>query len=419
MARKSLSIELELDRIRCRDEADGWGDAEPYLWAVYFKIDGSSITVTEDLVLSGSVFTQNTPGSHGNLGTTDVDAGDVVTIPSAIGHFNTTLLPIPVSPPLDVLIEDVGGIVGVVVVLMEEDNVSDDGAEAGHIALNNAVGNALNDIVASRSFDNQDVSDAEIEQFKDDVSDRVSSAIQDNQNIFENIWSWLNADDQIGAEVFMFKQDDLSEGGTISFNKRWRNHGDWEIEGHITSTVLCPAEAINNLFSGLSSIRVMSEKMILDKAERINNKDLSLGSNPHESEKSLNAFNLQIFRDFQKKRLLKNSGLKYWWSLMRMHTPSIVNAVLKNQEVRTNLYSFVKYTEDFVNDLEQKLDDSQFENLNMLIHNLIKLSKNRRFVLDLSRIRDIVPLIRHRKGREIVEVLKSNLPVRKKKTAAE
>lgn len=144
MARDVLQIYLELDRIHCHDEGDGWGDAEPYLWTVFFKVDGSTVTVSESLTLDGNATIHTTPGSHGNLGTTDVDEGDNVTIPANIGHWDTMLSPIGVTPPLDALIDDVGGVVGVVAVLMEEDNVSDDGAEAGHQALNDAVSAALN-----------------------------------------------------------------------------------------------------------------------------------------------------------------------------------------------------------------------------------------------------------------------------------
>ena len=40
MARDILKLRLELDRILCHDEGDGWGNAEPYLWTVFFEVDG-------------------------------------------------------------------------------------------------------------------------------------------------------------------------------------------------------------------------------------------------------------------------------------------------------------------------------------------------------------------------------------------
>lgn len=155
MARDILNLTLQLDHIHCFDEGDGWGNAEPYLWTVFFKIDGTTCQVTEDLRLSGTATVITTPGSHGNLGTTDVDAGDDVSIPEPIGLFQTTLKPIPTPASLSGLVPDVPGVAGVACILMEEDNVSDDGAEAGHAALNAGVRNALDQIIATRTFTNR------------------------------------------------------------------------------------------------------------------------------------------------------------------------------------------------------------------------------------------------------------------------
>ena len=40
---KSLDVSLVLDHIQCIDEGDGPGLAEPYLWTLFFKIDGTSV----------------------------------------------------------------------------------------------------------------------------------------------------------------------------------------------------------------------------------------------------------------------------------------------------------------------------------------------------------------------------------------
>src|SRR5215468_8222407 len=100
MALNLIRVNLELDTLKCYDEGDGWGSAEPYLWTVFFKVDGSTVHVTDSFTLSGPPTVETTPGSHGNLGDTDVDAGDTLTIPSAIGEYETILSPIPGPPSL-------------------------------------------------------------------------------------------------------------------------------------------------------------------------------------------------------------------------------------------------------------------------------------------------------------------------------
>jgi hypothetical protein len=144
MARPQMRWLINLNPLNCHDEGDGIGDAEPYLWTVYFKCDGSSLMVTDAGKVEGSAVIFATQGSHGNLNSDDVDAGDSVFIPSDLGSFADSVIPIPVAPALQPLLgEDLPGFFGVVVVLMEEDNVSDDGAEAGHQALNAAVQRAM------------------------------------------------------------------------------------------------------------------------------------------------------------------------------------------------------------------------------------------------------------------------------------
>src|SRR5262245_55119236 len=89
-----LQVTIKLEEVVCYDEGDGWGNAGRYLWAVFFKIDGTSITVHDDLTISGGAVTHSGCGSHGNLGDSDVNEGDVVPVPSTIGEWNTVLHPI-------------------------------------------------------------------------------------------------------------------------------------------------------------------------------------------------------------------------------------------------------------------------------------------------------------------------------------
>ena len=299
MAHDVLRVWLELDRIDCHDEGDGLGSAEPYLWTVFFKIDGDTVALTESLTLSGAP-TVATPGSHGNLGDTDVDAGDDITTPSTIGEWSPFLTPIPVPESLRPLVgDDLPGLVGVVCVLMEEDNVTDDGAEAGHAALNTAVASALADIIATRGFSNPDITEEEIDQYMEPVRDTVTEAVKNQQSFFENLWSWLNEDDTIGTRVFFWKQDDLAAGGIINLSQRWEDEGDWELFGHINATVVCTAEAAAAASAILDAIFSRTSR------------------------------NMRSFRD----REVGGTRLQHWWSLAERNSPQLGYALRNDPQL--------------------------------------------------------------------------------------
>ncbi len=420
MARDALKINLELDYIHCHDEGDGWGNAEPYLWTVFFKVDGSTVTVNDTLTLDGNATVVTTPGSHGNLGTTDVDEGDNVTIPDAIGHWSTVLKPIGVEPPLDSLIDDLGGVVGVIAVLMEEDNVSDDGAEAGHQALNNAVEAALNQIVATRSVSNQDVTDEELNEFTGSIESTISDAIQSQQNFFENLWSWLNKDDSIGHQVWIFKHDDLADGGTINFSRHWGNEGSWTLHGHITSSVICPAGAMEKLFSGQSSARSMeksgeySARMVID-AENID-RDKEDKRKPAEIAKARSApartFDLDALRKFRDSTYRDYPGLSNWWGLAKRNAPAIVYTLLKQPELRAPAFELMKYLATFARNPEEKIPSAILKGTEQLLQGTMLSTGNRRLSIDCSRALSMLPMLQRKSGKAAMELLSSLQPSR-------
>jgi hypothetical protein len=332
---ETLNVVLKLHDIICHDEGDGWGSAEPYLWTIFFKIDG--LTVWQNGVsLGGEAAFSFGAGSHENLPNHDVDPGEVVSIPSTVGEWSTLLKPITLDDFQGNIIE-VPGLVGVVAVLMEEDNVSDDGAEAGHQALNNHVRNAINNFIGSINLlefvdsedpqaDLQEKIDALIASIKDGIEDVVEDAIRSNQNWLEDIWAWLNKDDQIGNKVWTFNATEIIDAGyNIPLNERWRNEGDWEINGEISASEVCPAEALDKL-----SDRVLKQKLDL---------------------KKLRSFKGKLYREFP--------AATRWWTLALKNSPFIIRELQKDKELLKDAHHLVKIVETAI-DGNDKIKDEFF-----------------------------------------------------------
>ena len=372
--REKLSVSLKLNNIICRDEGDGWGNAEPYLWTVFFKIDGETVSLTEALTLSGESTIHTTPGSHGNLDDDSVDEGDTVAIPSDIGEWTTTLEPIPVPDSLSSLVDPLGGIIGVVCILMEEDNVSDDGAEAGHQALNTAVENAINQIISTRTFANQSVSEEELEDFEDDIKSAISSAIENQQNFFENIWSWLNKDDTIGTKVFFFEHDTLADNNNINFNERWKNEGDWEITGNITTSPVCTLELSRSLSAGTST-----------------------------------PIDLKAIRKFRNEEFRKNPNIVEWGNILLRNNRFLVHAILRDKNLKNCAVNLTRNTSHLINNKNEKVSDEILKDAIPLIEALEK-NGNKRSKLDAKRLREVIPNVKNRDLNNIVKYLSKNLP---------
>lgn len=401
MARESLDIFVNLREIVCHDEGDGIGDAEPYLWTAFFRIGGDDVTIVFDGIdfsvdppkpiihLEGSPLMQLGLGSHGNLGRDDVDEGDIVPIPGFIGQFGTLLKPIAIPQELKDLGEaagvevpdDLAGFVGVVAVLMEEDNVTDDGAEAGHNALNDAIRNAIQVVIDTRSFDNSGVSDDDIASLTDGIDDKVSDAIRAQQNLFEDIWSFLNEDDEIGHQVFLFTTDDLVGQSSVSIQKRWENEGDWEIRGEIIPTAVCPADAFAEILGGLFGA---SKRFRYDRKA------------------------LQHFRDHEFFRY-RQAGP--WFDLIRQNKGTVVSLMLRDSKVSQLVLDLFHSTQDLVRKPEGKIPDTAIE-LGLALLESLRKENNRRLRIGASRAAYVVEKCRGKTVREALSILNELPPLR-------
>ncbi len=369
MARPQMRWLINLNPLDCHDEGDGIGDAEPYLWTIFFKCDGSTLAVSDAGKIEGSALTFPTPGSHGNLNRDDVGAGDTVFIPSVLGSFNDSVIPIPVAPAIQPLLgqEDLPGFFGVVVVLMEEDNVTDAGAEAGHQALNAAVQSAIDQVLQSLGAGHTVITPEDIASVTAGIDDKVSNAISEEQSVFQNIWSWLNADDQIGNQTFVFNQDQFvtpeqpnQRIGTLGFSQRWRNEGDWEIHGAMALTEPCVVTSLASVLAGKGS-----------------GSDYR-GANPEKFSRGLLA--MRAFRD---RYFLRYDGLQGWWNLAARNSPQVAYLTMRDSAMRKSAGVMFKEIEGVLGNLDAPLPKDFRDNAQRAV-SLARKSGFRRLRIDAS-----------------------------------
>lgn len=253
--RQRLNISLVLDRILCMDEADGAGNAEPYLWTLFFKIDGETARL-DALNLRGTITVSRRNGEHGNLQNRNVDAGTNIPIPPSLGRWNTTLIPIPVVPPIEFtdgrVLKDISGTIGVLCVLIEEDELSDSAAIAGYNAFCSSFEAKMNEKINGLGLSRQELSEEEIVEIQDAVSETAEDAmtIASADLIGYTIMGWLQGphgfisigapDDLVGTANFRYTHDQLQEHGQFFFDRHWEKEGEWKIFGHISAEPVPP-----------------------------------------------------------------------------------------------------------------------------------------------------------------------------------
>ena len=242
----SLKVKFNLANIKCFDEGDGNGNAEPYLWTVFFKIDGDTVSVNNQFMLQGTATVIGKPGNHNNLNVSDegVDAGDVVPIPTSIGVFETILKPIPINLLPG---KTIGGVAGCIAVLMEEDSTPDDAVAKGHQALNKSVQDALNGLIPTLGLGKEDITDEEVKELEKKITFAVESAIAKEVSFWDAVWGFLsfgnNQDEPIGTAKFFFSHDELEQAGKngITLADGWADNGSWMLNGSVTVSKIVAA----------------------------------------------------------------------------------------------------------------------------------------------------------------------------------
>lgn len=249
-----MKATIQLKSIYVHDEADGSGNAEPFLWPIYFKIDLETVLYTmmaktklsnnetwediwDKIKIEDVSWLRMPSGAHGNIGG-DVDEGDTIQIPTSVGETSFNLI---VDQKDSSWTQ-----VGCIVVLLEEDDAPSDSdiREAYSVFAKE---------VAVRVF--KTVSDKIDNSKKDSTGSNSGFSIKDVEKEIANklkdkLDHWLvNVDDFIGVKFLLWSRESLLATPYQTFKQRWDSStgsedGSFSIFGAVKATDLPPVVVI-------------------------------------------------------------------------------------------------------------------------------------------------------------------------------
>lgn len=254
MNRNSRALTVELKRLKCIEAQESRD--EPFLWVAGIAIGGDQVSEVSRVVGGGEevLLLQGQPafwfsrGSHGNTGRRQYRNGDVGNIPASTGFQVHRLAPIPSKA----FPKPLPGIFILLVVLMEEDSVTDDAIEAGHQAFNQLLETEISALVSKIELKDlfakgilragtenvgpeegvkrelearfetlkqrllgPPVVDCDEDRPQSLVERTIETAIVDYQNFFENLGAAIDPDDFIAAVTLAFTTDELLDADKV------------------------------------------------------------------------------------------------------------------------------------------------------------------------------------------------------------
>ena len=192
----------------------------------------------------------------------------------------------------------------------------------------------------------------------------------------ENLWAWIDKDDKIGDVIWTYNATEImSNSYNIALNKRWRKEGGWEINGEISASELCPANAVNSL-----SVKELNKNLDLPK---------------------LRTFRNTLYKEFP---LAAN-----WWNIVLKNSPFIMQELQKNKNLCNDVFQIIKNIEASV-DGKDRFNESFFDDISIVLEKLGK-SKFKSLRMDSRRLKPIIKELRGKNLNEVLDHLSSNKPL--------
>ena len=212
--------------------------SDVHVWPVFFKIDGATAQVPDS---QGKLIGTATVSSTTGVGPVcRLSSGDWAAIPADIGHWSDQVVPIPLSPDLN-LGPDVGGYFGVALLVIDPGGLESDALLAGHAALNNGLQNGLNDLITKlppfpRNIDPTDL----VKTLQDGIDHAIRGAMDfpDEVHVFfdpalsGSTFAYYNQDELPAAEFDQKDFDPTADDGPAP--GEWGGGGRIGLKGAIS-----------------------------------------------------------------------------------------------------------------------------------------------------------------------------------------
>lgn len=236
-AKADIHVVVDIDQLKCIDENDSVTKDEPYVIAVPFFIEGSTVKVgsigggTSFAALPSSTVTVlKANKTHGNIKGEDnwcQEGNTWYSIPAATGQFKHTMKPI--SPEVIGPFSKKVALAGVIVAVVEEDGSTVQAANASRDAIVSTLKDQLTLAMFQQKFD--------IDSIRQKITTQVKNAAISAtvQNL--TIAGIVDPDDLMGADADTWTYEQLEQAGAggIPINMHFKNKddGEYAIRGRV------------------------------------------------------------------------------------------------------------------------------------------------------------------------------------------
>lgn len=119
--------------------------------------------------------------------------------------------------------------------LLEQDLVAGDAAEAGHQAFNAEVKRVLEELIPTLGVGNVTPNPDDLAALGARIADKVRQAILDEGNVLQDIFAGADPDDVVGFNVFLFTHAAFLAKPSATITAAYGQSGRYELAGTVTA----------------------------------------------------------------------------------------------------------------------------------------------------------------------------------------